>query len=710
MTPWDLEKNGQKTEFDPPFPSAFALLAHFAKTTGGKEAVIFDDFDNGNTISLTYLSLLNLVKQTADFLTKQLGVEKTFAYAFTNRPEIIVLNLAAMIAGKIFVPLDVKRDSLEQKAYKLKLANAKLLILPSAGQEEAQKLQNLLPKLQVVEIENFADFQKKIETFPAGALHNPKLEEDCLILFTSGTTSLPKGVRLTAKSLLANADSIAKWLEFNENDRFNILLPLHHINSTTFSLTTLLCGATIVLSPRYSKSNFWKTLANYFCTGASIVPTIAYDLLSETENFQIHKNKLKEVRRFQIGSAPVNPSIAKKFIDQYGIPLIQGYGQTETSLRSAGVPMDLPKDEYRKIIDLNSVGTELKWTNVTILKEDGTECAEEENGEICVRGPVITPGYLDNPNENKKAFAYNWFHSGDRGYFKMLFGKKYFFLTGRMAEIIKKGGVLISPTAIENDLPKTSTGKIIRTKIKEIFGQKLWENSHTVFSAADFDFKIISPEETELLKQATQINNLAWGKNMESSLDEFTSRAGNGILIGAVDHGGKLQGSISALKTTKEELEKYPSYQETTGNGTLKTHNRKGDILICVAISTPPAKTHEANSIVREKLTPEGFENYINSLKDYVIRFHSKPKGGFEKGAEVIKILPDFRPQDQDALGFNVLMKYPTLSQKPAINPDASTGTQLIEAALLYAYYQKIKDVYVLTSPAQASEYFEKST
>ena len=99
MTPWDLEKNGQKTEFDPPFPSAFALLAHFAKTTGGKEAVIFDDFDNGNTISLTYLSLLNLVKQTADFLTKQLGVEKTFAYAFTNRPEIIVLNLAAMISG-----------------------------------------------------------------------------------------------------------------------------------------------------------------------------------------------------------------------------------------------------------------------------------------------------------------------------------------------------------------------------------------------------------------------------------------------------------------------------------------------------------------------------------------------------------------------------------------------------------------------------------
>ena len=279
-------------------------------------------------------------------------------------------------------------------------------------------------------------------------------------------------------------------------------------------------------------------------------------------------------------------------------------------------------------------------------------------------------------------------------------------IKGLSAYETPKAGLAIS----ENDLPKTSTGKIIRTKIKEIFGQKLWENSHTVFSAADFDFKIISPEETELLKQATQINNLAWGKNMESSLDEFTSRAGNGILIGAVDHGGKLQGSISALKTTKEELEKYPSYQETTGNGTLKTHNRKGDILICVAISTPPAKTHEANSIVREKLTPEGFENYINSLKDYVIRFHSKPKGGFEKGAEVIKILPDFRPQDQDALGFNVLMKYPTLSQKPAINPDASTGTQLIEAALLYAYYQKIKDVYVLTRPAQASEYFEKST
>lgn len=774
-TPWDLIKNGQKIDFAPPFSSILTCLEYFAKKNPEKKAIIFDDFDNGNITSLSYKELLTLVKQTASFLEKHLGNEKTFAYVFSNRPEILILNLAAMISGKIFVPMEVKRDNLEQKTYKLKLTGAKLLFLPAENKEEQEQLRQAIPDLQVIETEDFADFQKKLESFPTEIAYKTNLEDDCLVLFTSGTTNLPKGVRLTFKSLLANADSIANWLKFDAHDRFNILLPLHHINSITFSLTTIISGATIVLSSRYSKSHFWQTLAKHSCTGASIVPTIAYDLSSETESFAQYKNNLSQIRRFQIGSAPVNPQVVEKFMDQYQIQLIQGYGQTETSLRSTGVPMDLSQKDYQEATALNTVGKELKWTNVTVLREDGTEANEGENGEICVRGPIITPGYLDNPEANKKAFAYSWFHSGDRGYFKMLFGEKYFFLTGRVEEIIKKGGVLISPLSIENtllknypdlkqvfvvgfpdprlgeevgfvsiadektvnrvledarlgkiknlsdyetpkaglsvskeELPKTSTGKVMRAKIKELSGQKLLENSRTITVSGDLSFRLIKPEEEESLAAAAKINNQAWGKDLFSDLNEFTARSANGILIGAFDSKSKLHGSVSALKTTLGEIERSRTWAEVTGGGTLNSNNHKGDILLCVAISTPSNKTHDPKPIPKEKLTEKGFEQYINSDQDYVIRFHRKPKAGFPEGASLIKILPHFRPEDKDALGFNVLMKYPELDKKPRVSSEGSTGTKLIEAALLYGFYQNIKNVYVLTRPAQASEYFKK--
>lgn len=771
---WTLNKNGKQVNFVPVWSSILAMLKNFAESQPEKEAVVFEDLDQDQTTILSYQELFRLTKQTANFLKTNLRDQTTFAYAFPNSPQILILNLAAMMAGKIFVPLEVKRDSLEQKVYKLKATGSQLLFVLTKD-SEAEKLQKLIPSLEIITIPNLANLKENLKNFPAEVSDQIPLDKECLILFTSGTTSLPKGVRLTQANLLANAEGIAEWLEFNQNDRFNILLPLHHINSTTFSLTTLLSGGTIVLSSRYSKSHFWESLAKQRCTGASIVPTIAYDMLSEQDSFKKFKNRLSQVQRIQIGSAPVNPTVVEEFIKKYQIPLIQGYGQTETALRSSGVPMDLSGKEYQEAIKLNTVGTELKWTNVTVLRPNGSEAKEDEEGEICVRGPVITTGYLNNPSANKQAFAYDWFHSGDMGYFKTLFGDKYFFLTSRITEIIKKGGVLISPLAIENtllknypqlqrvfvvgfpdprlgedigfvstadekivsyvledakldeikglspyetpkaglslpdsELPKTSTGKVQRSKIKELFGAKLRENSLTITSSLNFSFRLIKPEETKVLKQAVKLNNQAWGKNLVSSLGEFVSRAGNGILIGAFDKQNKLHGTISALQITKHQIENCQKWAQITGNGTLKTNNHRGGVLLCVAISTQPNPNRKPSGALpsKVKFSEAEFKKYLKSDKDYVVRFHRKPKGGFLKGARLIKILPRFRPEDKDALGYNLLMEYPALKVKPEVNQTFSCGTQLVEAALLYAFYHHLQNVYVLTRPAQAAQYF----
>ncbi|MBI2010086.1 MAG: acyl--CoA ligase [Candidatus Chisholmbacteria bacterium] len=783
--PHSLIKSGKSVSYTPPFKSFAGFLQNQASAHPQKPALIFASSQNPLTLTYTDLSAFTLSLAHILLSTYHLKPGDYISYAFENTPEIILLNYAAWMAGLISVPLDVKRDTLDRKIYKLKLTHTKLFFT-RAGQEidtENARIKKSLPHLTILPTKDFPDFKQKLlapsKIFNSQfSIVNSKLDSDCLILFTSGTTALPKGVRLNLHSLFANAASIADWLKFNDRDRFHILLPLHHINSTTFVNTTLLTGGTVILSPAYSKSGFWPTMADYQATGASIVPTVAYDLLSEEATFKKYKNELQQVSRIQIGSAPVQPTVVAKFMEKFNIPLYQGYGQTETSLRTTGVPMDLTPKESAHIRQLNSLGTELKYTNVTVLDETGQELAENKEGEICVRGPIIMAGYLNNPQATKEAFAHHWFHSGDTGFWQMHFGRKFFFMKGRTKEIIKKGGVLISPLAIENtllksfpnldqvyaigfpdarlgeeigivavtekpqvvdkilslaktcsisglsgyespqaaviataaDLPKTSTNKVQRVKLKEIFESKLLENYRTISTTPTHRFRFVGPEEENLLKQAVTIHNSRWEENLKSSLTEFKSRAEHGLLIAALDKNNQVLGTISALKLFESDLEKpfTQTYAGITGNGTLTTHNHKGDSLICVAISSQnlKAKSSKLKANSKEKLTPTLLKKYLSSNLDPIIAFHRRPKAGLKTGATIVKVLKNSRPEDKSSLGYNILMKYPTPEKQPTINPQATIGTELMEAALLYAYQKNLKHIFVYTRPANLAKYF----
>jgi len=786
-----LVKNGKAIKYTPSFNSIGQFLSDKAKKYKDKPAIIFEDFDRRKTYSISYKKLDKYTNTLAQKLLKKwnLRAGDNLSFSLKNTPELILLNYAAWSAGLVTVPLDPRRDTRERKIYKLKITKSKLLIThdDAITKKENREIKKSIKDISIVE---YSDFKKFLTNFiehkteyrngKFNRIHN--LSKDSLILFTSGTTAKPKGVRLTLKNLFANAESVADWLAFDENDRFYIFLPLHHINATTFVNTTFFAGGTLILSSRYSKSKFWEIMAKHSATGASIVPTIAYDLLSEDEAFKRHQKKLKSVRRIQIGSAPVQSLVVEEFMKRYKIPIYQGYGQTETSLRSTGIPMNMPKKQYEKLRKLNSIGCELKYTNVTVLSNRGISAKEGEIGEICIKGPCVMSGYLKNPNATKEAFEYGWLHSGDLGYFKKIYGTKFFFLTGRSKEIIKKGGYLISPLAIENnlldnykaldkvyaigfpdarsgqeigivavtkrksvvdkilehakkdkikglpgyespraalvvsdsELPKTSTGKIQRTKIKEIYGQKLLETYRTISNTDGYSFRTIGPEEKEKLKQAVKINNLRWGKYLKSTLSEFASRAQNGLLIGVFDK-SRLLGTVSAIQIKKEELDKTGkrghwtnTWAGITGDGTFSTHNHKSDALVCVAISTKSDSQVKIPKLEKkQKLTESTLSKYLKSDKDLIISFHKKPKGGLTTGAKIVKVIPNGRPQDKDALGFNLLMKYPTLKKLPKISKQASAGTQLIEATLQYAHFNRLKYIYVYTRPADLSKHFK---
>jgi len=794
-----LQKNEKVVVFSPDFSTPLEMVEYWAKKNPDKQALVYD---SGQSVrSWTYTELATALKQMMQYLAEQLPntstSQPTVAFCYENSPEIILLNYACWSLGWISVPLDSTRDSLERKIYKLTQANAQLYFSSNntTSEKEIHSIQQALPNLTYIETNQ--NFVAELSAYPLverTSIQQPTItaETPALVLYTSGTTALPKGAMLTWSSLTANAQSIADWLKFTTEDRWLVLMPLHHINSTTFSLTTMLKDGTVVLVPKYSKSNFWKTLAEHACTGTSIVPTIAYDQLSEIEAFKQHATNLSQVTRMQLGSAPVQPTTVQQFFERFLIPLVQGYGQTETSLRSTGVPFPANSDEFHWAVESNTLGTELAYTNVTVLGEDGHELPENEVGEICVRGPIIMQGYLNNAEATEEAFKNDWFHSGDTGYWQEQYGKRFFFLKGRTKEIIKKGGVLISPLAIENELlkaypeleqvyvvgfadhrlgenigciavsqnsdvvnqileeakegklnslkefelpvagiqipanqlPLTSTGKVQRIELKQQFGPILKEQHATIAETERFRFRLIDPSETDLLEQAVAVNNQRWGKHLASTLEEFQERAGHGILIGLFDRSqpAELLGTVSGLQLKESDVKAIGTvghwantWDGITDFGRCYKSTPRGNCLVLFAISVMSKSEkeldllqHTSRSCPRHQLAE--VEQYCQSGQDPVLSFHAKAKAGLSTGAAVQKIIPNGRPADWEACGYSVIMEYPPLTHTPTINPSTSKGTQLLESAFVFAFQQKITQVYAYSRPSGLHHFLEKNS
>jgi long-chain acyl-CoA synthetase len=447
---YDLYKNGEQVSPHLPLGSIPEFLLRLADKKPEFAAIQFYDVDHGETNIITYKRLNTLVRALAYTLQNEyhLVARDSVALHLSNSPWLLIFHLACWSIGCITVPLDLKRDDYTRKSYKISETDAKLIV--AVDLQEVISFSSEFPSLRCIGLD-----QLKLDEIEVSdsATFVQTADLVALTLFTSGTTALPKGVQLSVRSLFLNADGIREWLEIGALDRFGIVLPLHHINSTTMCLATLLSEGTVVLCSRYSKSRFWEIMARFECTLSSIVPTICYDLLSEQYSFDLYKEQLSHLSRIQLGSAPVMASDVVSFHALYRIPLVQGYGSTETALRVSGVsPWGFDEPLYETLVQENAIGHELKWTNFTVLLADGSEAKERELGELCVRGPILFNEYLHNVSATEEALRDGWFHSGDQGYWREIENVRYFYITGRIKELIIKGGVNISPLALEDAL------------------------------------------------------------------------------------------------------------------------------------------------------------------------------------------------------------------------------------------------------------------
>ena len=237
-----------------PIKNLHEHIVSLAKQNPKKTALLSCGAEGKILGEITYGELSRQVESTANYLHKlSLKSGDRVALAFNNSAELLILSWAAWSAGIVTVPLDIKRDTGELRQYKIKLSNAKLLIVQNGILKDSGK-----EYIQGIKVTDFSVFPKNADTKTEW---KKDFSHEALILFTSGTTAYPKGAKLTLENLIVNAQSIREWLRIKDEDRFFVNLPLHHINSTTFCLATLLAGGSIAIPQAYSNSRFWQQAA-----------------------------------------------------------------------------------------------------------------------------------------------------------------------------------------------------------------------------------------------------------------------------------------------------------------------------------------------------------------------------------------------------------------------------------------------------------------
>ena len=745
----------------PPVKSLNRHLTRLSKTTPKKTALAACNEKGETEREITYVQLKEEITKYASWLSN-LGVREgdVVGLAIPNSVELLGISWAAWSTGVITVPLDLKRDGIEEHLYKLKLAGSKILI-GKKGVFSAKEIKNL-------GIEFAEAAWKEISKSSGEVEWKNGIEHQALILFTSGTSANPKGVRLSLENLMANADAIKEWFKIKNSDRFLVLLPLHHINSTSFCLATLLAGGCIAVPPVYSNSLFWQQIANTNATFTSIVPTICYDQLSREKEFAEVEDYI-DIDRIQIGSAPVVVSDAKRFVEKYGIKLYQGYGQTETALRVTGVPLKLDENAYHELLERNSIGRPVKLADVQVMDPNGKILPEKTDGEIVVKGPMVMKGYLRGPNPFRKGY----FMTGDVGYYEHVGKERYFFLKGRSKEIIIKGGINISPVVVEDRLkrlssdvdqayaigipdkrygeevaaiicwkkaansrkakaklknllashgipkyeapkylaeierenvPMTSAGKVQRSLLRK--SHPSFEPTNLIKAGRELKFLRLSTVDKDFFRQSFNLYNYCW-QPLGISKKTFSEQVNNGVVIIAVDKDQTVKGLVSLIMTnlTEKELSGITYYKLTSGQ-TLAGNSPEGKSAVCVSICSSNYKPGGLCT-ASEKPEIQAVRKYLEVGFDPVFNFHKEPKGGFYEGARLVAIIPDGRPEDRRALGHNLLLKYPGLTKKPEIS-GTSVAVQLIEAAMTFAWQLGVTKTYAFSRPIGLADYFSR--
>ncbi len=409
--------------------SLYKALCQWARTQ--PEAAFIIEAETGREIA--YAHALAAINTMRHFLG---NAPHRIALALPSGLVNAVVWLSALSGGHQLIPLSPAASDDE----KTRLVNKyRPDVIYVERMEDAERFH--CPTARIITLQmcdaliNYAPYQVQTRMAP---------REGCVCLSTSGTTGEPKGVILNERQLAWTADHIRSSHQLSRQDRGLTVLPFFHVNAPVVSLcSSLLAGSTIVIAQRFSSRNFWGWIERYQITWASIVPTVVAMLL-RTDRPDPVPSSLHFVRT---GSAPLPAADLQAFEARFGIPVIETYGLSEAASQVVANP--LPPSMHKPGSAGLPVGVSLRICSPRTAKESAELCdvPQGENGEICVAGPGVIQAYHEHAGND--AFQDGWFRTGDLGH---LDEDGYLFITGRLREVINRGGENIAPREVEEVL------------------------------------------------------------------------------------------------------------------------------------------------------------------------------------------------------------------------------------------------------------------
>ena len=352
----------------------------------------------------------------------------------------VVAHLGLQKIGSISVPLNTgfKKSEME---YFVQDATPKLIL---AGTQQEALIRETAPKVQNIIVDtdtlygNNDFFRKTPDRPPHAQIH---ADDPAIIIYTSGTTGKPKGAVLTHGNLVHDAKNIMTIWEIKDSDVLCHALPLFHVHGLCFALhTCLLAGSQVLLLDAFTPETVVNLLAgregNPICSVFMAVPSMYARMMDFAEGKEFPFDK---VRLWTSGSAPLLPKDFERIKRTFGKEPVEREGMSET-----GMNFSNPLRGARKpgSIGLPLPGLEVRIVNPETLRE----VAPGETGEIWLKGPAVTPGYWQKPEETAKTFVEDWFRTGDLG---RVDEEGYYYLTDRLKHIIISGGENISPKEVE---------------------------------------------------------------------------------------------------------------------------------------------------------------------------------------------------------------------------------------------------------------------
>lgn len=416
----------------------------------------------------SYHKLLMSVDRASDMLWQH-GVRANdkVALAMRNSVEVVITNFALYKIGAVGVPINFMISKAEEIKFILKDCKAKAVVTQAEFLRHYANVKKDLPDLKYIfstdeisssvkalndpDIKLFWPAIEESKFNPQTLSCKPAAEDIAMILYTSGTTGMPKGVMLTHNNILADVHSLVISFKINDDDAMLCILPMFHTLAWTANvITPLSLGLKIVVMANITPASAWLHLmGKEKVTIMTAVPQL-YSVLSKEakglKRLYLQYWAFRKVRFCLSGAAPLSQETKDHFEKQLGLPILEGYGLTETS-----PVVSVNTEENKKS---GSVGINLPYVNVKIVDDNGKELGRNEEGEICVKGENVFKGYYNNPAATAEVFdSEGWFKTGDIG---IVDDEGFIFIRDRKKDMIIIKGLKVFSAQVEhviNDYP-----------------------------------------------------------------------------------------------------------------------------------------------------------------------------------------------------------------------------------------------------------------